>query len=103
MDTHHNDRGPPAEQIALRDRILERLAYDVGVPAARATKRDWFIAVALATRDRVVDQLRASVGEAPAKEVCYLSLEFLIGRLLSAWAYPPTATVFATSTVCSAS
>ncbi len=83
MDTHHNDRGPPAEQIALRDRILERLAYDVGVPAARATKRDWFIAVALATRDRVVDQLRASVGEAPAKEVCYLSLEFLIGRLLS--------------------
>jgi glucan phosphorylase len=83
LDTHHNDRGPPAEQIALRDRILERLAYDVGVPAARATKRDWFIAVALATRDRVVDQLRASVGEAPAKEVCYLSLEFLIGRLLS--------------------
>ncbi len=83
LDTHLNHPAPAGRQLALRDRILERLAYDVGVPAARATRRDWFIAVALAARDRVVDRVRATASETPVKEVCYLSLEFLIGRLLS--------------------
>jgi starch phosphorylase len=41
------------------------------------------MATALATRDRIVDAWnRSSETNAPAKKVCYLSLEFLIGRLL---------------------
>lgn len=83
LDTQHADHLPGDRSVALHERILERLAYDVGVPAARATKRDWFTAVALTARDRMVDRLRAAGTEAPVKEVCYLSLEFLIGRLLS--------------------
>ena len=81
MDTSLIDR-----HTGLRERILERLAYDVGIPPARATQRDWFLATALVARDRVVDRLRGTAAEdahAPGQEVCYLSLEFLIGRLLS--------------------
>ncbi|MFU1925793.1 glycogen phosphorylase, partial [Klebsiella pneumoniae] len=45
----------------------------------------WFEAVALAVRDHIIDHWEEATpqGEAPArKRVYYLSLEFLIGRLL---------------------
>jgi starch phosphorylase len=50
-----------------------------------ATQRDWFVATTLATRDRIVDSWMGSTRETYAtgrKRVYYLSLEFLIGRLL---------------------
>ena len=50
-----------------------------------ASPRDWFLAVAFATRDIVVDRWLESTAEVYAdgrKRVYYLSLEFLIGRLL---------------------
>jgi starch phosphorylase len=69
----------------LRDAILHKLTYDLGKSRLGARDRDWFIATALAVRDRIVDrwidQTRASY-EVGAKQVYYLSLEFLIGRLL---------------------
>ncbi len=77
----------PADDVArLRTRALERLTYDVGGRPERATARDWFIAVAMAARDEVMERWRASndrTAEEGAKQICYFSLEFLIGRLLS--------------------
>ncbi len=57
----------------------------LGKDRAAASPHDWFLATALAVRDRIVDCWMASVqhtDEARAKRVYYLSLEFLIGRLL---------------------
>jgi starch phosphorylase len=71
---------------ALREAILAKLVYQVGGRMERASPRDWYLATALAARDRVVDEWRRSNDETRAEDrkvVCYLSMEFLIGRLLS--------------------
>ena len=69
----------------MRARILNKLQYQVGKSPERASPRDWFMATAFAVRDGVIecwfDSRRRSVDGA-AKRVYYLSLEFLIGRLL---------------------
>jgi glycogen phosphorylase len=71
----------PAVVTALRDAIVEKLTYALGRDRVEATDRDWFAATALALRDRIVEAGRAA--PTPRKRVYYLSLEFLIGRLLS--------------------
>jgi starch phosphorylase len=74
-----------AEAAALRDAILRRLTYDVGKSRPGAQDRDWFVSLALAVRDQVMDrwleQTRVTYSSG-SKQVYYLSLEFLIGRLL---------------------
>jgi starch phosphorylase len=70
----------------LRARIVGKLTYQVGKTPAAASPRDWFLATALAVRDDIVDRWFESTRrsyESGAKRVYYLSLEFLIGRLLS--------------------
>lgn len=70
----------------LRAQILARLVYDVGGRPERASARDWFVAAALVARDEIMDRWRESndqLASPESKQVCYLSLEFLIGRLLS--------------------
>ena len=75
-----------ALQVAeLRARIVGKLTYQVGKSAGAANQRDWFLATALAVRDTIVDDWFTSTRrayESGAKRVYYLSLEFLIGRLL---------------------
>jgi glycogen phosphorylase len=66
----------------FKDAIREKLTYKVGRLPSQASNRDWFVATALAVRDEIVDIWIAS-NRPPAKQVCYLSLEFLVGRLLS--------------------
>ncbi|WP_456306763.1 glycogen/starch/alpha-glucan phosphorylase [Neoroseomonas marina] len=69
----------------MRDLILRKLTYTLGKTASEAHDRDWFMATALAVRDHVVDRFLAQMRDRPAasgKTVYYLSLEFLIGRLL---------------------
>ncbi len=65
--------------------ILHHLTYTVGKDADHATKYDWRMALSYALRDRIVDvwfdSTRRSYA-AGAKRVYYLSMEFLIGRLL---------------------
>ena len=81
--TAHSGLDPQAH--ALRDEVLRRLAATVGKDKASASPRDWFIAAALATRDRVVPSWLASTKrnyQEDRRRVYYLSLEFLIGRLL---------------------
>lgn len=73
------------ETEAFQQTILAKLTYDVGTNPAHATDHDWFTATALAVRDRAMDRWMVSKGQNQAghKHVCYFSLEFLIGRLLS--------------------
>ena len=69
----------------LKAAVLAKLTYSVGKNSVAASPRDWFLAVAFATRDIVVERWIAStnaVYEDGRKRVYYLSLEFLIGRLL---------------------
>jgi starch phosphorylase len=73
------------DAATLRDAILRKLTYDRGMSRLGARDRDWFIATALAVRDCIVDRwvdLTRANYETGAKQVYYLSLEFLIGRLL---------------------
>jgi starch phosphorylase len=82
-----NDRSDAINEdvAALQAVILEKLTYYVGKRRTIATDRDWFVATALAVRDRVVERWLAGIDTAyqqGEKRVYYLSLEFLIGRLL---------------------
>jgi starch phosphorylase len=78
----------PAEALnaeTLRAAIVRKLTYDLGKSQAGARDRDWFMATALAVRDRIIDRwlsVTRAAYEGGQKQVYYLSLEFLIGRLL---------------------
>jgi glycogen phosphorylase len=70
---------------ALRRAVIAKLTYAVGKDPVVATERDWFVATALAVRDRIVDRWMPATRVTYSqnrKRVYYLSLEFLIGRLL---------------------
>src|SRR5215471_403481 len=85
---------PPVPDTPLSDQdveefkatVLAKLTLAVGKDATGATDRDWFVATALALRDRIIhrwltaDRLSDAKGR---KRVYYMSLEFLIGRLLN--------------------
>ncbi|MEX0853804.1 MAG: glycogen/starch/alpha-glucan family phosphorylase, partial [Bauldia sp.] len=76
-------RGSDAESLRLA--ILEKLAYAVGKDPIVAKPHDWLAATILVVRDRVVDRWMESTRatyRGGAKRVYYLSLEFMIGRLL---------------------
>ena len=69
----------------LKAAVLAKLTYSVGKNTVAASQRDWFLAVAFATRDIVVERWIDSTNAVYAddrKRVYYLSLEFLIGRML---------------------
>jgi starch phosphorylase len=69
----------------LRDRILDALLHRIGKDERAAKPHDWLAATIYTVRDQVIDQWMEStraMHAASAKRVYYLSLEFLIGRLL---------------------
>ena len=84
-------RQPPPQSSAeaiegeLRHAILSKLTYELGKSPDNASDTDWYQATALAVRDRIVDiwmKSRAETENKKRKRVYYLSIEFLIGRLL---------------------
>ncbi len=73
----------PASVTASR--LVDVLRHRVGKDERAARKHDWFTAAALTIRDDVIDRWMESTRRTYAesgKRVYYLSLEFLIGRLM---------------------
>ena len=70
---------------ALKTGVLHHLKFSICKDPDHATVYDWRLALSYAIRDRVVEQWHAATtntAKAGAKRVYYLSMEFLIGRLL---------------------
>jgi starch phosphorylase len=70
---------------ALAAEILQVLKYRVGKDTTVATQYDWLTASIKVVRDRIIDHWMKATKEAyeqQEKRVYYLSLEFLIGRLM---------------------
>ena len=93
-DTHSNTghshtptQPPPKDDTVdtLRDALIRKITYEIGKDPTAASERDWFVAAASVARDRIVDRWLPSARSDTAqgrKHVYYLSLEFLMGRLL---------------------
>ncbi|MDQ7249668.1 glycogen/starch/alpha-glucan phosphorylase [Dongia sedimenti] len=86
QQTRRDERTEPESEVAtLKNAIESKLLYTVGKDPAHASVHDWYMATALAVRDRMVDRWVETTRRTYAqseKRVYYLSLEFLIGRLL---------------------
>jgi glycogen phosphorylase len=88
LKTNHHPAAPRVHHAAeaeLRDAIEAKLTYALGKRREDANEHNWYQATALAVRDRVVDiwlRSRAETKRLHKKRVYYLSIEFLIGRLL---------------------
>jgi starch phosphorylase len=81
MDLKHARR----DHDSIKTQILSKLTYAIGKDHLVAKRHDWLAATILTLRDKVIDQWMSSTRRAyqsSAKRVYYLSLEFLIGRLL---------------------
>lgn len=69
----------------FRDEILEQLRFSLGKDAEHAQPYDWRMALSLAIRKQIVSPWFSATRKTYAKglkRVHYLSMEFLIGRLL---------------------
>ena len=80
-----HERATLPDAAALRRSIEYHLRYGAGKTPAAATRRDWRLAVSRAIRDLVIAPWFETARRARAegrKRVYYLSMEFLIGRLL---------------------
>ncbi len=76
----------PSRIAEFKKTIEKKLLYVVGKDPVHASIHDWYIATALAIRDRIVDRWVKTTRDTYSsreKRVYYLSLEFLIGRLLT--------------------
>ena len=76
---------PKVSAAQVKSEILAKLTYAIGKDPVVAKRHDWLQATILALRDHIIDQWMDSTRrtyKAQAKRVYYLSLEFLIGRLL---------------------
>ncbi|MEM1429838.1 MAG: glycogen/starch/alpha-glucan phosphorylase [Pseudomonadota bacterium] len=76
---------PAPDAAALQSEVERHLVYTLGKDADHATLWDWRMSLSYAIRDRIVDPWFAATRrsyETQSKRVYYLSMEFLIGRLL---------------------
>jgi glycogen phosphorylase len=78
--------GSMGNQVSeLEHEFLRELTRNVGVSRVDATPREWLRATSLAIRGRIVDRfhdMNARVRRSGQKQVCYLSMEFLVARQL---------------------
>lgn len=85
MTIHTNPAKNSVDSETLKDEIVRHLKYSLGKDAEHASTYDWRMSLSLALRDLVVDPWFESTRrtyEAKGKRVYYLSMEFLIGRLI---------------------
>ena len=74
---------PPLRPFA--ERLIDTLLHRIGKDERAAKPHDWLAATILTLRDQIIDrwmQSTRAMHASGAKRVYYLSLEFLIGRLL---------------------
>ncbi len=77
---------PAFDQHAMREDIRRHLIYTIGKDERSAEIADWRVALSRVIRDRIVDpwfETTRRVYAEDRKRVYYLSMEYLIGRLLS--------------------
>ena len=70
---------------AVREAIIDRLQRTLGKSVEDATCRDFYDALSIAVREELCERWVATcnrVAHARVKRVCYLSMEFLLGRSL---------------------
>lgn len=70
---------------SLKSAVLRHLTYTLGKDTPNASRYDWRMALSFAIRDRIVEPWFAATRRTWAedrKRVYYLSMEFLIGRIL---------------------
>jgi len=82
-DIHMPKTSASAEPLG--DAVQRHLVYSVGKDQSHAVARDWCTALSLAIRDRMVDgwmETTRRIYKTKQKRVYYLSMEFMIGRLL---------------------
>ena len=75
----------PVDVPRLKADVLRHLTFSLGKDVPNASLYDWRMALSLSVRDRIVEPWFASTRRTWAekrKRVYYLSMEFLIGRLL---------------------
>ena len=78
-------RNPSPITPDIDEKIIDVLRHRVGKDERAAKPHDWFTAAVLTLRDSIIDRWMESTRRTYAesgKRVYYLSLEFLIGRLL---------------------
>jgi len=71
---------------SIKQSLENHLTYSIGKDQFTAKERDWFHAIAYTARDRLIGrwmETMRSYYQEDTKRIYYLSLEFLIGRLLS--------------------
>lgn len=77
---------PRLNEEALQHAIAYKLMFILGKDPSLANKHEWLNATLFAVRDRLVERWlrahRARISQ-QARQVYYLSMEFLIGRTLS--------------------
>src|SRR5262245_30435945 len=79
------DPGLDQDAKSLADDVFKKLTYSRGKTPDDAVDNDWLQAASLAVRDRVVDRWLLSDKRdkiQKKKHVYYLSVEFLVGRML---------------------
>jgi starch phosphorylase len=79
---HARQQQPSDDVRVFRQDIVEKLAHGLGTSPESAGKHDWYVATALVARDRAIDIWMRSQRAPAGKRVYYLSIEFLIGKLL---------------------
>ncbi|MDR1817758.1 MAG: glycogen/starch/alpha-glucan phosphorylase [Puniceicoccales bacterium] len=76
---------PRDDAVSIRRAILHNLRCSLARDPSTATLHDWWLATCQMAKDRVLDRLirtQAVHNNANARRVYYLSLEYLMGRLL---------------------
>ena len=73
------------DKESLKRSFLDHISFSLAKDKYSATKRDYYLSLALAIRDRLVERwvrTQQKYYQVDAKRVYYLSLEFLMGRSL---------------------
>ena len=83
---HDYDPTPlSCDKDALKESIRDGLIHIVGKDPLNATRRDWLQAVSYAARERIIERrmyTKRLFNQEQVKRVYYLSMEYLIGRML---------------------